>query len=118
MDPLHLLALLFIKHFIADVAIQSHVAREDKSEYLGTGHYHYLDHALLTFAIFSVWSPWYLPILFAGADYLIHWHIDYAKCNIKRFYAIDTNSIDMYLLHILDQMIHLITYCAFVYVLI
>jgi hypothetical protein len=117
MIELTILALLFSKHFLIDFPLQTHYQYTNKGKYghLG-GLLHSGLHGLGTLIIFSFFTP--LAYLFALADFLIHYHIDWAKVNINNHYGWKpTTHNQFWILLGADQYLHAMTYIIMVILL-
>lgn len=110
------LLFLFIKHFICDFPLQAFSwMYRNKGTY---GHAGGLTHSALhgigtfTVLVFYLGShAW----LFALADTIIHYHIDWAKMNVnKRLNLKADNSEWFWILLGFDQLLHHLTYFAIV----
>lgn len=113
---LEALFCLFIKHFVCDFPLQANPwMYRNKGTYghLG-GIIHALIHGVGTFIVLSFWlglGAW----LYAIADAVIHYHIDWAKMNTsKRFNLTADNSEWFWILLGFDQLLHHITYFVIV----
>lgn len=105
-----ILALLFLKHFICDYPLQAHpYIHQNKGTY---GHPGGLIHAYLhgvgtALATGSWWA--------AVADFVLHYHIDWAKNNINRVFSLRPDgSAWFWVLMGFDQLLHSITYLGIV----
>lgn len=112
MDPIVLLALaLFTKHFIVDFPLQVEYQWRNKGTY---GHPGGIVHAVLhgigTYLCFC-WITIEIAIIFAIADMIIHYHIDWAKMKLNsRFAWKPESSKEFWWLLGLDQYLHALTY--------
>jgi hypothetical protein len=110
------LILLFIKHFICDFPLQANPwMYRNKDNY---GHAGGLAHSALqgvgTFVIFAFWlgaSAW----VYALADGIIHYHIDWAKMNTGKRYDLKPDNSDWFWILLgFDQLLHHLTYFALI----
>jgi hypothetical protein len=105
------LALLVIKHGIADLWLQSFHTKSYKINWLG-GHRHYLEHSVLTLLIAS----WFLPLQYAVVacllDYCCHWHVDWAKHHLlkRTQWTFETAPKFFFFVQSIDQILHYLTY--------
>ena len=87
-DPIFiLLALLFVKHWYIDFVNQTNEEVQWKGTYLDwRGVKHSVKHGLATIAIlFTVTSLNSVDVISFGIlDFVLHYHIDWAKININR----------------------------------
>lgn len=115
-----LLSLLQIKHLIVDWCWQPCYEYLNKGTY---GHWGGIRHSLknaigtvlcfIPFVIFNM--PIALLLLIFILDFLLHYHIDYLKCNINRIKGWTcTNSDNFWRLTGLDQFLHQICYIGLV----
>ena len=117
MIMIKLLLALLIKHAVCDLYLQNKRNPTDKSKYIGECHTHYLDHFLLTLLVCYIFLiPLEICFVLASIDYIAHWHIDYTKTKIIRFFRINLNSIVFWLLQTIDQILHYSTYFLIVYI--
>lgn len=109
-----LLLLLFTKHYIIDFPLQWEYQWQNKGRY---GHPGGIIHAVLhgigTYLCF-IWLSFELAMIFAVADCIIHYHIDWAKVRITAHYkwTVDTNKF-WWLLGF-DQYLHAVTYITMI----
>jgi hypothetical protein len=117
MIELLILALLFSKHFIIDFPLQTPYQYTNKGSYGHPGGLlHSGLHGLVTLLIFALVTPW--AYLFALADFLIHYHIDWAKVKINTHYGwTATTHPQFWTLLGLDQYLHAMTYIGMVLIL-
>ena len=114
-EPLILL-FLFSKHFIIDFPLQTPYQYLNKGKYGHPGGLlHASLHGLGTYAILL----WITPVayLFAIADFLIHYHIDWAKVKINTHYGWKPSDDQFWTLLGLDQYLHAMTYIGMVLIL-
>ena len=107
---------LFIKHFICDFPLQAFAWLY---RYKGTyGHAGGLVHAILhsigTLVVLAFWLGSHAWV-YALADAVIHYHIDWAKMNLnKRLHLKPDNSEWFWILLGFDQLLHHLTYFGIV----
>lgn len=110
------LTLLTVKHFIADFLIQTKYQWSNKGTYLHPGgllHAHV--HAVATYACFSLVSL-STAIVAALIDFVVHYHIDWAKMNINKYYGFGPNTHEeFWWLLGFDQFLHSLTYIGLLY---
>ena len=107
-----LLFLLIVKHCVIDLGIQSQFLwgkTYKKINYFGC-HSHYLHHAVGTFIMFALLTDWKTTLLATAIDYIVHWHIDFAKHNTN--IALDLKRSDKlyWWTATVDQLLHFLTY--------
>jgi hypothetical protein len=112
-----LLALLGIKHFLADFVFQFPYMVQEKGTYGALGGVHHAAfHASLTFFVLLIVassSAWVIPL--AAADGLIHYHIDWIKQQLNRGLTVKD---DMWWVWFgADQAAHYLTYVGIIYVI-
>lgn len=105
------LLALVIKHFVVDLGMQQYLGPRPKHEYLGSGHRHYLEHAIFTAFIALFFVPKF-AIVIAVLDYVAHWHIDWGKHHINRWLRFEPRSQYWWWLMVVDQIAHMLTYYA------
>ncbi len=108
-----LLVAFILKHFICDYLLQFPYHYKNKGTYGHMGGInHALIHALGTLALCFFFE---LPLWFAGADLIIHYHIDWAKMRLNHRYGWQpTTSEKFWWLLGFDQTLHYLTYAAFI----
>ena len=113
MIELLILALLLSKHFLIDFPLQTPFHYQNKGNYghIG-GILHSLQHGLGTLAILMWITP--LAIVFAIADFLVHYHIDWAKVKLNNHFQLTPEKPRFWTLLGLDQYLHAMTYLAMV----
>ncbi len=110
-----LLALFSIKHFVFDFLLQKPFHYENKGTY---GHPGGLAHAGLQ-ALGTVIALWVFAdliwcLLMAMFDFLVHYHVDWAKTNINAKYGFTPTDEKFWWLLGLDQLLHSLTYVAII----
>ena len=103
--------LLLIKHAIADLALQDLIKNNNKTDYISSGHQHYLHHGLGTLLVSLVYflDP-IIAILIAIIEYFAHWHIDWFKHFFKNKFNVENYTANWWWLTTLDQCLHYSTY--------
>lgn len=117
MIELLILVFLFSKHVIIDFPLQTPYQYLNKGKYGHPGGLlHSGLHGLATFAIFAVFLVSIkFAIIYGIADFLIHYHIDWAKVNINEYYQWKpTTHSQFWILLGLDQYLHSMTYILMV----
>lgn len=114
------LALLFIKHWYIDFVNQSAEEVAGKGIY-GNAHglMHSIKHGLGTFLVVLVfvYDPM-IAIELGVIDFVLHYHIDWAKININKKYNYTVENPKFWLWLGLDQLLHSFTYLFIVWALI
>lgn len=108
-----LLAILFLKHFVADFLYQPPYQWQNKGTY---GHWgglvHTGQHVVLTgiiLALFSISVPVILAICVVEA--LVHYHMDWAKMKFNKYKGwTATTHNEFWILMGFDQLVHSLTY--------
>ena len=104
------LFLLFVKHTLVDLAIQ-HLFPSNKENYLDSNaHTHYFQHGALTFLVAMFFTSMPFAFVLGFLDYLIHWHVDYAKTKTRIYFNLTSNDDSFWFLQALDQSLHYATY--------
>ncbi len=118
MDVIFLSLLLFqIKHFLFDFALQTTYQVRHKGDYLHpAGLIHAGLHALGSIPALYVLTQ--APVLIAGFavfEFLLHYHIDWAKAQIDRKLKPSHTSSLYWTIFGADQLAHQLTYLGMVY---
>lgn len=110
-----LLALFSIKHFIADFIMQYDYMVRDKGIYgAGGGLHHAVTHASWTFVILVPFVHTADQLLLLPlADFVIHYHIDWAKQQLNRGLTAADRKFWIWLGA--DQALHYLTYVGIIY---
>lgn len=109
---------LFIKHFICDFPLQMFPwLYQNKGRYLHLGGIvHAGSHGIGTLIVLSFFIDMRMAALLATIDFLLHYHIDWAKMNLSDYYDLKPNNSEWFWLLLgLDQLLHHLTYFAIVY---
>lgn len=118
---LTLMTCLLVKHTIADYALQTSYMFGNKGTYGHPGGLlHAALHIVLTAPILLILPPPTLSawILILGAEFIIHYHIDWTKEQLGSRRTLDQNCRMYWVLHGTDQLLHGLTYIAIVATLI
>lgn len=108
------LVLLNIKHFIADYLLQADYMLEQKGIYGALGGLHHSAiHGVGTFFSLIFLYPAF-AFLAAIFDFLVHYHIDWAKVNITKKIGIIAQDYRFWALFGADQFWHNITYIVII----
>lgn len=111
-EVLTILLLLQIKHFLFDFVFQTKKHIESKGVY---GNIFGIEHSVLhgVGTLFSLFWFISLPVafIFSILDTMVHYHIDWLKCN---FGTKDINDKKFWIYFGLDQLAHQITYLVIV----
>ena len=113
MDILLLILLFVIKHFMIDFVLQTQEEVDHKGTYSDwRGVKHSVKHGIGTLLV--LWfagAGLELSYLYAAADLLIHYHVDWAKMNInKKMGWGPTTHEEFWWLLGADQLAHALTY--------
>lgn len=114
---LWLMLALGVKHLIIDFFLQTRYQYSNKGRYGHPGGIlHAALHALGTWAVFVVATPWALTL--AVLDAIIHYHVDWSKVNINNYFGwTPTTSEAFWWLLGIDQFLHFLTYIGLVAIL-
>lgn len=121
MELLILLALLQIKHFVADFVIQTYMQTVKKGVWLHpVGVSHSIDHAYCSLIVLLAFSMWWtvspqLILLVVLVESVLHYIIDYTKV---RFGNKNMVAPLFWTQFGLDQLLHQLTYIGMAYSLI
>lgn len=107
-----LVTLFIVKHFFADFPLQTYNMVCQKGTYLAKGGIvHSGIHAVMTFLILVFFTKF--AVLFALLDFIIHYHVDYAKMNLSKKYTPQDNKFWVWLGF--DQLLHYLTYVLIIF---
>lgn len=112
-----LLALLFIKHWYIDFVNQSNEEVAGKGTYGNAyGVMHSIKHGLSTFIIFWAFTGAFeYSVILGVIDFVLHYHIDWAKMNINRRYEYTAENPKFWMWLGFDQLLHSLTYLFLVW---
>lgn len=110
-----ILALLFVKHFLADFCWQSDRMLKDKGHFGRLGGFQHAGlHGVLTYVILMHFLGAQACAMLAVFDAVVHYHIDWVKVRVS---ARSTTTDNAYWVWFgLDQLCHAITYLAIAFV--
>jgi hypothetical protein len=112
------LALLFVKHWYIDFVNQTDEEVQGKGTY-GNAHgiMHSIKHGLGTGLVTLLFFTHFPTALALGfIDFLLHYHIDWAKMNINRAYNYTIQDKQFWAWLGADQLAHSLTYLLLVWV--
>jgi hypothetical protein len=113
-----ILILLQIKHWYIDFVNQSNEEVEFKGTYLDwRGIKHSLKQGLGTAVCLWIFVGIPLAVVLGFIDFLIHYHIDWAKMNINKKYGYTVQDPKFWAWLGADQLAHQVTYIFLVWVL-
>jgi hypothetical protein len=114
------LTILLVKHWVADFLLQTSYQVHNKGRYGHPGGLlHSAIHIVCTLPVFTLLPPATVQ-LGAGllaAEYVFHYHVDWAKEQLNRSFGLKTDVAGFWYLLGLDQLIHGLTYVAIVWLL-
>ena len=113
--------LFIIKHTIADYLTQYNWMIKDKATYGAFGGLAHAGwHGVLTSIVVRHITTFSLipVILFGLIDSIIHYHVDYVKSNVWKSKNYGPNDQMYWVVHGIDQMLHLFTYVFIIWFLI
>ena len=118
-ESLLLLWGLFVKHAIADLALQSFRTPGDKSNLRNPkGWIHAGDHSILTFLVVIIATLNFThAIAIAILDYILHFLIDFVKTVIIKRYKLTTDKKQYWIAQSVDQIAHFSCYLIYVLLL-
>ena len=123
MSPVHAtlaaVAYLLTKHAVADFFLQSETIYRQKGIYgAPVGLLHAFTHILLTAPVFFLFPGGSAALAFGllGAEFLVHYHIDWAKEQIVRHYGWRFADRQYWGALGFDQLLHGLTYVAILWV--
>ena len=115
-DPVHVLIAIFavlqVKHFICDYPLQTLYQLRNKGTYFHPGGIiHSGLHATMTMSTFLIAPPgWALGIGIVVGEFLLHYHIDWAKEQLIRRQGWVVNGREFWWAIGADQLLHHLTY--------
>ena len=113
-----ILILLQIKHWYIDFVNQTSEEVAHKGIYLDwCGVKHSLKHGIATAFIFLLFAPFETALILGILDFLIHYHVDWAKMNINKKYGYTIEQPQFWAWLGADQLAHQITYIGLAYTL-
>ena len=103
---------LMIKHALIDLGLQPFNIGQNKLQYFGRiAHLkHYAPHGVLTAVIMAFYSSIEVAILLGILDYILHWHTDFLKTNIREYFKWNNTQRQFWLLNTADQILHFLGY--------
>lgn len=114
-----LLILFSFKHLLADFVLQTNSMIAEKGTYGEKGGIdHSMQHALLTLLIifFATGISPLLTIGLTALDFIVHYHVDWAKSKISK--NLTVNDKHFWVLLGVDQLLHYLTYIGIIYVIV
>lgn len=117
MEIIFLLTLLLFKHAVADLFLQTLHWSSSKTKYFSYAHRHYFEHGILTFVVCLIFVNWKLAFAMALLDYVAHWHIDFTKSHVVKYFNVDRTSGLFLRIQTVDQILHYTTYAAITFIL-
>jgi hypothetical protein len=113
------LLALQIKHFVVDFLLQNRYQWANKGTYGHPGGVlHAGLHAIGTYLCVALVATPPLALLLMMLDGIIHYHIDWAKMQLNSRLALTPADSKFWVLLGLDQLLHQLTYVAFLFILI
>lgn len=112
-----LLVLLFIKHWYIDFVNQSNEEVAGKGIY-GNAHglMHSIKHGVATTLIFlAYFQSFEFSVIIGLIDFVLHYHIDWAKMNINRRYGYTIEMPQFWAWLGLDQLAHQLCYVLLIW---
>jgi len=110
------LALLYIKHWLIDFVNQNAEELANKGRY-GNAHglMHSIKHGVATFLVFWYMLNWQGAVILGFIDFVIHYHVDWAKAKINTAGQFTADNPKFWLWLGADQLAHHVTYLFLVY---
>ena len=111
--------LLLVKHCIVDLCLQILVSTKSrKSRYLSAlAHFHYAQHGIGAMLVSWVFLPWPIAVTMGLIDYISHWNVDFSKSRTQQYFEIKSLGGTYWVLSVIDQGLHCITYYIIVVLL-
>ena len=120
-DTLLLALLLFqLKHFVCDFLLQSYATISKKGIYLHpVGLAHAGIHAIGSLPALLVLTHAPTPIIeLMAAEFVVHYHVDWLKANVDKWFKLDTTKYAYWAIFGADQLAHQLTYIAMTYAIV
>lgn len=107
-----------IKHYIADYFLQPAWMLGGKGDFRRPGGYAHagVHVGLSAIVLLAAGTPLLALAVLVGAEYVVHYVLDYSKIHYSRGVRVDTNPRRFWALHGVDQLTHQLTYAAMIYV--
>jgi len=104
--------LLMIKHAIIDLGMQPFGIGHTKLRYFGGPAHiqHYIPHGVLTMLVMAFYTDIEVSVALGLLDYVLHWHTDFFKTNIREYFGWKSNQRQFWLLNTADQILHFLGY--------
>jgi hypothetical protein len=114
-----LVILLQFKHWYIDFVNQTMEEVQHKGIYLDwLGVKHSLKHGIGTMLVFTIFSPGYLAVAVGMIDFILHYHIDWAKININKRWNYTVKDSQFWAWLGADQLAHQLTYLLLIAIII
>jgi len=115
-----ILALLFIKHWYIDFVDQTAEEVASKGIYASrAGINHSLKHGFATAIIMCMLLfDWEIALALGFLDFVLHYHIDWAKININKKYNYTVETPQFWAWLGADQLAHSLTYLGLVWIIV
>ena len=114
------IAVLMVKHWVADFLLQTIYQVKNKGRYGHPGGLmHSAIHVVCTLPVFAVLPPpsaQFAAGLLAG-EYVFHYHVDWLKEQLNRRFGLKPDMSGFWYLLGLDQLVHGLTYVVIVWLL-
>ena len=97
--------LLMVKHAIVDLGFQPFGLGATKLHYFGWPAHkqHYIPHGVLTMLVMALYTDVEVSVLLGLLDYVLHWHTDYFKTNIREYFGWKSNQRQFWVLNMLPR---------------
>lgn len=119
MDILLVFTGLLIKHIVADYFVQANFMFSNKHIYGGWGGVlHALIHGIGTAIVLTPFVSVITVNFMLFLDAMLHYHIDYVKSNYSIRYPSLPSEQKYWIVHGIDQLLHVLTYVLIVYLLV
>jgi Protein of unknown function (DUF3307) len=113
------LALLFVKHNLADLNLQGRIKGNERAKLSLFSRYntiHSADHAVLGFVVTVLFAPIWLAMSLAVLEFFCHYAIDHAKSRLRWALNLSTKDRAFWQLQGADQIAHTLWYVAMAWI--
>ena len=111
---LPIVALLLIKHAIADLGLQGYIKGTKRNYFSRKLFIHSAHHGIGTFLICAFFVDFQFAFILGILDMFLHWQIDFCKTRLVISYNLNNTQRKFWWLQAVDQILHYSTYILIV----